>query len=107
MVQVESKLPDVGTTIFTTMSLLAQQHNALNLSQGFPDFDGHPYLKQRVAHYIEQGLNQYCPMSGYPALTAQIALKTQQCYQRSVDAASEVTVTSGATEAKVWRNAAG
>jgi len=99
MVQVESKLPDVGTTIFTTMSQLAQQHNALNLSQGFPDFDGHPYLKQRVAHYIEQGLNQYCPMSGYPALTAQIALKTQQCYQRSVDAASEVTVTSGATEA--------
>lgn len=99
MIQVQSKLPDVGTTIFTTMSQLALEHNALNLSQGFPDFDGHPYLKQRVSHYIEQGLNQYCPMSGYPALTEQIALKTEGCYERSVDARAEVTVTSGATEA--------
>ncbi len=95
----ESKLPDVGTTIFTTMSQLAAEHNAINLSQGFPDFDGHNYLRQRVAHYINQGLNQYAPMSGLPALREQIAAKTQHCYGRRVDPDSEVTVTSGATEA--------
>ncbi len=95
----DSKLPDVGTTIFTTMSQLAAEHNAINLSQGFPDFDGHNYLRQRVAHYINQGLNQYAPMSGLPALREQIAAKTQLCYGRRVDPDSEVTVTSGATEA--------
>lgn len=94
-----SKLPDVGTTIFTTMSQLAVENKAINLSQGFPDFDGPDYLRQRVSHYIEQGLNQYAPMTGWPALRLQIAEKTRLCYGREVDADSEVTVTSGATEA--------
>jgi len=94
-----SKLPDVGTTIFTKMSLMANQYNAINLSQGFPDFDGPRFLKQRVAHYINEGLNQYAPMSGLPKLREQIALKTEQCYGRWVDMDEEVTVTSGATEA--------
>ncbi len=99
MSNILSKLPDIGTTIFTTMSQLAQEHGAINLSQGFPDFDGPEFLRHRVSHYIEQGLNQYAPMSGWPALRHQIALKTKQCYGREVDADSEVTITSGATEA--------
>ncbi len=99
MRSIHSKLPQVGTTIFTTMSKMAMEHQAINLSQGFPDFDGPSYLKQRVNHYIEQGLNQYAPMAGYPKLCQQISLKTLQCYGRNVDAVNEVTVTSGATEA--------
>lgn len=94
-----SKLPDVGTTIFTVMSQYAAEHQAINLSQGFPDFDGDGLLKERVNHYINTGLNQYAPMTGLPALREQIALKTEQCYQRTVCADVEVTVTSGATEA--------
>jgi len=59
----ESKLPALGTTIFTQMSLLAQQHKAINLSQGFPDFDGPEYLQQRLAYHVSQGANQYAPMT--------------------------------------------
>jgi methionine aminotransferase len=99
MLTIRSKLPCVGTTIFTTMSQLAQQHDAINLSQGFPDFDGPAFLRQRVSFYIDQGLNQYAPMTGWPALRRQIAAKTAQCYQRDIDYESQVTVTSGATEA--------
>ncbi len=95
----ETKLPRVGTTIFTQMSALAQAHQAINLSQGFPDFDGPEALLTRVDHYIRQGANQYAPMSGVPALCAAIAAKVARCYGRVVDAAAEVTVTSGATEA--------
>ncbi len=94
-----SKLPQVGTTIFTTMSALAQRHQAINLSQGFPDFDGPAELLQRVGFHIAQGANQYAPMSGVPALRTAIAAKVLRCYGRQVDADSEVTVTSGATEA--------
>ncbi|NVJ61395.1 MAG: aminotransferase class I/II-fold pyridoxal phosphate-dependent enzyme [Gammaproteobacteria bacterium] len=96
---INSKLPDVGTTIFTSMSKLASETNAINLSQGFPDFQCHPYLKERVDHYVRNDLNQYAPMSGLPALCDQIARKTAQHYQRAIDSMSEVTVTSGATEA--------
>ncbi len=96
---INSKLPDIGTTIFTTMSQLAVEHKALNLSQGFPDFDGPQYLKDRVCHYIQQGRNQYAPMSGVLELRQQIAAKTKLCYGREVDENLEVTVTSGATEA--------
>ncbi|WP_144393646.1 pyridoxal phosphate-dependent aminotransferase [Pleionea sediminis] len=96
---IDSKLPNVGTTIFTLMSQLAAKHSAINLSQGFPDFDGPAFLKERVSHYINQGLNQYAPMTGLPALREQIANKTFSCYQRRLDAESEVTITSGATEA--------
>lgn len=60
----ESKLPALGTTIFTQMSALAQQHQAINLSQGFPDFDGPRYLQERLAYHVAQGANQYAPMTG-------------------------------------------
>ncbi len=95
----DTKLPQVGTTIFTRMSALAQAHQAINLSQGFPDFDGPQALLSRVDHYIRQGANQYAPMSGVPGLRTAIAAKVERCYGRMVDAETEVTVTSGATEA--------
>ncbi len=94
-----TKLPKVGTTIFTQMSKLAAEHGAINLSQGFPDFDGPAPLRQRVAHYIEQGANQYAPMTGVPALRQAIADKVAQLYGCTLCPEQEVTVTSGATEA--------
>jgi methionine aminotransferase len=95
----ESKLPAVGTTIFTVMSALAQEHGALNLSQGFPDFDGPPELLERVHHYLTDGRNQYAPMTGVPSLRAAVAGKVRALYGRTVDPDAELTVTSGATEA--------
>lgn len=95
----ESKLPDLGTTIFTQMSALAAEHQAINLSQGFPDFDGPAYLKDRLNYHVAQGANQYAPMTGVPALRQAIAAKIQQQYGISVCADQEVTVTTGATEA--------
>jgi methionine aminotransferase len=95
----ESKLPSLGTTIFTQMSALAQQHQAINLSQGFPDFSGPGYLKKRLAYHVEQGANQYAPMTGAVALRAAIADKTEQIYGWRPDADTEITVTAGATEA--------
>lgn len=95
----DTKLPKVGTTIFTVMSQLANEAGAINLSQGFPDFDGPEFLRKRVAHYIEHGANQYAPMTGIPALREAIANKTERLYGRKTCAESEVTVTSGATEA--------
>jgi methionine aminotransferase len=97
--QIETKLPKVGTTIFTVMSQLAATHNAVNLGQGFPDFDGPQALRDALAAAMAAGRNQYAPMTGWPALRQQIALKTKALYGRSVDADSEVTITSGATEA--------
>ncbi len=94
-----SKLPDVGTTIFTVMSELARQEGALNLSQGFPDFDGPPALLDRVEHYLRGGHNQYAPMMGVPALREAIAAKVADLYGARLDADAEITVTSGATEA--------
>jgi methionine aminotransferase len=94
-----SKLPDLGTTIFTQMSTLAQQHQAINLSQGFPDFDGPTYLKQRLSWHVDQGANQYAPMTGAAPLREAIAEKTAQLYGWQPDTNSEVTVTAGATEA--------
>lgn len=94
-----SKLPDVGTTIFTVMSELAQQHDAINLSQGFPDFDAPAYLLERLHHHGLAGRNQYPPMGGVPALRNEIAALVQRCYGRTVNPDTEVTVTSGATEA--------
>ncbi len=97
--QIESKLPKVGTTIFTVMSQLALQHKAVNLGQGFPDFDGPPALREALARHMAEGRNQYSPMTGVPKLREQIARKTEACYGRRVNADTEVTVTSGATEA--------
>ncbi len=95
----ESKLPGLGTTIFTQMSALAQQHKAINLSQGFPDFDGPDYLQQRLAHHVANGANQYAPMTGAQPLREAIADKTAELYGYQPDANSEITVTAGATEA--------
>ena len=94
-----SKLPEVGTTIFTVMSALAAEEGALNLSQGFPDFDGPEELIRRVRHYLTNGFNQYPPMAGVPALREAIAVKVRDLYGLEVAPDTEVTVTSGATEA--------
>ena len=96
---IETKLPKVGTTIFTVMSQLAATHGAVNLGQGFPDFDGPQALRDALATAMNAGRNQNAPMTGWPALRQQIALKTRALYGRTVDADAEVTVTSGATEA--------
>ncbi|MDJ0856878.1 MAG: methionine aminotransferase [Desulfobacterales bacterium] len=95
----ESKLPDVGVTIFTVMSQLAQEAGAINLSQGFPDFDVRPRLIDRVTHHMQAGHNQYAPMQGVPALRAAIAAKVEALYGARHDPEAEITVTSGATEA--------
>jgi len=97
--QIATKLPKVGTTIFTVMSQLAQQHQAVNLGQGFPDFEGPQSLRDALAAAMNGGKNQYAPMTGVPRLREQIALKTERLYGRKVNADAEVTVTSGATEA--------
>lgn len=96
---IETKLPKVGTTVFTVMSQLAVEYKALNLGQGFPDFDGPQRLRDALTAAMNSGRNQYAPMIGVPALRQQIAAKVKALYGRSVDADSEVTVTSGATEA--------
>jgi len=95
----QSKLPDVGTTIFTVMSALAEKHQAINLSQGFPDFDGPPALLERVEYYLTHGYNQYPPMAGVANLRQAVATKVADLYACSVDPESEVTITAGATEA--------
>lgn len=95
----ETKLPKVKTTIFTVMSQLAAEHNALNLSQGFPDFTCPGRLVERVAEHLRAGHNQYAPMTGVPSLRQRIAEKTARLYGASVDPDTEITVTSGATEA--------
>jgi len=95
----ETKLPKVGTTIFTEMSQLAAALGAINLSQGFPDFDAPAALRERVAHYINSGANQYAPMTGVPLLREAIAHKCERLYGRRPCADTQVTVTSGATEA--------
>ena len=97
--QIRSKLPKVGTTIFTVMSQLALQHKAVNLGQGFPDFEGPQSLRDALAAAMQSGKNQYAPMTGVPKLREQIALKTERVYGRKVNADTEITVTSGATEA--------
>ena len=97
--QIESKLPKVGTTIFTVMSQLAMQHQAVNLGQGFPDFDGPQRLRDALAEAMNSHKNQYAPMTGIPKLREQIASKTERLYGAKVNADTEVTVTSGATEA--------
>jgi methionine aminotransferase len=99
MVRIDSKLPSVGTTIFTVMSRLASELGAINLSQGFPDFDCDPALIDAVAHHMRSGRNQYAPMQGVASLRAAIASKYETFHGRSYDPETEVTVTSGGTEA--------
>ncbi len=94
---IHSKLPRVGTTIFTVMSRLATELGAINLSQGFPDFDCAPELRALVTKYIGAGLNQYPPMAGIPALREAIAEKVESLYGAAYDPEHEITVTPGAT----------
>ena len=95
----DTKLPNVGTTIFSVMSALAADKGAVNLGQGFPDFDCDPLLIDAVSDAMRQGLNQYPPMSGVSVLRDAIALKIKTLYQRDYNPASEITVTAGATQA--------
>ena len=94
-----SRLPQVGTTIFTVMSALATTHGAVNLGQGFPDFEGDPALLQAVSQAMAEGLNQYPPMAGVPALREVVAAKIEALYGKRYDAGSEITITAGATQA--------
>ena len=97
--QLISKLPNVGTTIFTRMSQLAAQTGAINLSQGFPDFASPPALLEAAIRHLQAGNNQYAPMTGLPRLREQVALKVAGLYGRSVNADTDVTIVPGATEA--------
>ena len=96
---IASKLPTVGTTIFTVMSKLASEHNAINLSQGFPDFNCSEELVELVNKYMLQGHNQYAPMPGLMALREAIAEKTEDIYSARYDPETEITITAGATQA--------
>lgn len=96
--RIASKLPNVGTTIFTVMSALAAEKNAVNLGQGFPDFDCDPALVDAVTAAMRNGLNQYPPMPGVLSLRIAIADKVQALYGHNYDPVSEITVTAGATQ---------
>jgi methionine aminotransferase len=96
---ITSKLPRVGTTIFTVMSRLATEHSAINLSQGFPDFSSSEELIELVSKYMRDGFNQYAPMAGVMGLREIIAEKTVDLYGAKYDPESEITITAGATQA--------
>ena len=98
-VRITSRLPQVGTTIFTVMSALAAERGAVNLGQGFPDFDCDPALLGHVEASMREGLNQYPPMAGVPALREAVARKVEAIYGTRYDAGSEITITAGATQA--------
>jgi len=95
----QSKLPEIGTSIFSVMSKMAVDHNAINLAQGFPDFNCSDELIELVNHYQKKGYNQYAPMSGVQKLRKQISKKIEKLYGRSYDSENEITVTAGATQA--------
>lgn len=94
-----SRLPKVGTTIFTVMSALAAERGAVNLGQGFPDFDCDPVLLDQVNNAMREGLNQYPPMAGVPVLREAVAAKIEALYGKRYDPGSEITITAGATQA--------
>ncbi|WP_269620403.1 methionine aminotransferase [Zhongshania sp. BJYM1] len=95
----KSKLPHVGTTIFSLMSAMANECNAINLSQGFPDFTPSEYLLDQLSFHAHDGKNQYAPMNGILELRQAIATLTQECYGRVINPDTEITLASGATEA--------
>ena len=97
--KLKSKLPEVGTTIFTRMSKMATDFQAINLSQGFPDFPVSEPLIDRIHHYMKKGFNQYAPMPGHPQLLQAIAGKLEHTFGIQSDPVTEITVTAGATEA--------
>jgi methionine aminotransferase len=96
---IQSKLPNVGTTIFTVMSALANETGAINLSQGFPNFPASEELISLVNKYMKQGMNQYAPMQGILPLRERLAEKMQKLYGVQIDAANEINITSGGTQA--------
>ena len=96
---IDSKLPSVGTTIFTVMSQLAAECKAINLSQGFPSFEPPSELLERINFHLNNGANQYAPMPGVPSLREAIAVKTERLQNRRIDTDSEISVSKGATEA--------
>jgi methionine aminotransferase len=96
---INSKLPNVGTTIFTVMSKLAAENNAINLSQGFPDFSCNPDLIELVSKYMKAGNNQYAPMAGLIQLREMLAQKTEELYGAQYNPDTEITITAGATQA--------
>lgn len=96
---IKSKLPKTGTTIFSVMSALATEHGAINLAQGFPDFECSPKLVELVNHYMKAGFNQYAPMPGVMKLREKIAEKTQELYSATYNPETEITVTPGGTHA--------
>jgi methionine aminotransferase len=96
--QLESKLPRVGTTIFTVMSRLAEQTGALNLGQGFPDFEPPALLSEALQRHVKAGKNQYAPMAGVPRLLQQISKKLRRDYGANIEPEACITVTDGATE---------
>ena len=97
--ELTTKLPAVGTTIFTVMSTLAAEKNAVNLGQGFPDFPCDPTLVDRVTEAMQQGLNQYPPMAGVPVLRDAVTSKIKALYERDYSPTTEITITAGATQA--------
>jgi methionine aminotransferase len=99
MIPIVSKLPQTGTTIFTVMSALAAELGAINLSQGFPDYDCSPELVELVSKAMKNGHNQYAPMPGLMALREQIAIKTEKLYGAVYNPDTEITVTAGGTQA--------
>ncbi|MBK7108039.1 MAG: aminotransferase class I/II-fold pyridoxal phosphate-dependent enzyme [Chitinophagales bacterium] len=94
---IRSKLPNAGISIFSRMTALAHQHNAINLAQGFPDFPSSEKLIELVNHYMHQGMNQYAPMPGVMQLREAIAEKTEEIYSITPDPETEITIVSGAT----------
>jgi methionine aminotransferase len=96
---ISSKLPAVGTTIFTTMSALAREHNAINLSQGFPDFNPHPALVEAVEKAMKGNFNQYALMAGYMPLRERVAENVASLYSTQPDPDTEITITAGGTQA--------
>lgn len=99
MIHFNSKLPNVATTIFTVMSKLAEEHHAINLSQGFPDFEGPEELINLTSKYMLEGKNQYAPMAGVPVLNERIAEKVNDLYGADYHPEKEITITAGGTQA--------
>jgi len=99
MIQFDSKLKNSGTSIFTKVSKLAKEHNAINLGQGYPNFDCHDDLKALVSKHLNEGKNQYCPMPGLLELRQILAIKAQRMYGKSLNPENEITITAGATQA--------
>ncbi|GAB1445145.1 hypothetical protein MASR2M41_08110 [Flammeovirgaceae bacterium] len=97
--EIHSRLPDVGTSIFAVMSKMAQEHGAINLSQGFPDFKVSEKLIELVHQQMKDGYNQYAPMPGVPSLRQTIANVIFQSYKHKVDPDTDITITAGGTEA--------